>query len=176
MSKSDFRLYQLLHFWLNYWFLVLVSIFTIVDSYYFYIGEMTDSEMLGVFKTWVVILGFYIVFNVGLRYLGFKFLKSRRFNKIIKKKLWEKTREDKPEKEKAKKAKNKAIKKSIGLIGDKVGFVAIRMPDDFRSADLLEPQLPQLAEFLSRDYGLTATSWDRIIIRHHEYRILRLKY
>ena len=137
---------------------------------------MTDSEMLGVFKTWVVILGFYIVFNVGLRYLGFKFLKSRRFNKIIKKKLWEKTREDKPEKEKAKKAKNKAIKKSFGLIGDKVGFVAIRMPDDFRSADLLKPQLPQLAEFLSRDYGLTATSWDRIIIRHHEYRILRLKY
>ena len=176
MSKSDFRLYQLLHFWLNYWFLILVSIFTIIDSYYFYIGEMTNNEMLGVFKTWIVIVIFYIIFNIGLRYAGFKFLKSRRFNKVIKKKLWEETREDKPEKEKAKKAKNKAIRKSFGLIGNKVGFVAIRMPDDFRSADLLEPQLPQLAEFLSRDYGLTATSWDRIIIRHHEYRILKLKY
>lgn len=176
MSKSDFRFYQLLNFWLNYWFLVLVSIFTVVDSYYFYVGEMTNSEMLGVFKTWIVILGFYVILNIGLRYAGFSFLKSRKLNKIIRKKLLEKIREDKPEKEKAKSAKNKAIRKSFGLIGNKVGFVAIRIPDDFRSADLLEPQLPQLAEFLSRDYGLTATSWDRIIIRHHEYRILKLRY
>lgn len=176
MSKSDFKFYQLLHFLLSYWFLILALIFTIVDSYYFYIGEMTDSEMLGVFKTWVVIIVFYVIYNIGLRYAGFSFLKSRKLNKIIRKKLLEKIREDKPEKEKAKKVKNKALRKSFGLIGSKAGFVAIRMPDDFRSADLIEPQLPQLAEFLSYDYGLTATSWERIIIRHHEYRILKLKY
>lgn len=46
------------------------------------------------------------------------------------------------------------------------------MPDDLRSADLMEQQLPQLAEYLSQDYGFSANSWERIIINHYEYRLI----
>ncbi|PAY31712.1 hypothetical protein A8C35_10135 [Ligilactobacillus salivarius] len=176
MSKSDFRFYQFLKFWLNYRLLILMFFLTIIAFHSLYIGNITTSDFLGLMRGWIAILFIHLLVEFGLRYRkGYTSFKSMKLIKLIKVKLREIVKEDNFEKEKIKIAKNKAIKKSFGLIGKKNGFVAIRMPDDFRSADLLEPQLSQLAEFLSHDYGLMATSWERLIIRHHEYRILMLK-
>lgn len=176
MSKSDFRFYQFLKFWLNYRLLILMSFFTVTAFHSLYVGNITTSDFFGLMRGWIAILFIYILVEFGLRYRkGYTFFKSIKLIKLIKVKLQEIVKEDNFEKEKIRINKNKAIKKSFGLIGEKNGFVAIRMPDDFRSADLLEPQLSQLSEFLSYDYGLMATSWERLIIRHHEYRILMLK-
>ena len=69
--------------------------------------------------------------------------------------------------------KNLAVRKSFGLIGKNGAIVLIRIPDDLRSAELLEPQLDKLADYLSADYGFSASSWDRWILNHHEYRVMK---
>ena len=63
MSKSDFRFYQFLKFWLNYRLLILMSFFTVTAFHSLYVGNITTSDFFGLMRGWIAILFIYIYFS-----------------------------------------------------------------------------------------------------------------
>ena len=156
------------------WFFALMLLFSAV------IVALVSFELISTeFFDQLVFSWFFVGFYYFLVYLtykheGFYLIRSIRFSRIIRLRLYEKIRNDvKIQMEKIKIEKNLAVRKSFGLIGKNGAIVLIRIPDDLRSAELLEPQLDKLADYLSVDYGFSASSWDRWVLNHHEYRVMR---
>lgn len=156
------------------WFFALMVLFSAIIialvSFGFIPTEFFDQLVF----SWLFVGWYYFSVYLIYRHEGFYLIRSIRFSRIIRLRLYEKIRNDtKIQIEKIKIEKNLAVRKSFGLIGKKGAIVLIRIPDDLRSAELLEPQLDKLADYLSADYGFSASSWDRWILNHHEYRVMK---
>lgn len=156
------------------WFFALMLLFSAIIvalvSFEFIPTEFFDQ----LFFSWLFVGFYYFLVYLTYKHEGFYLIRSIRFSRVIRLRLYEKIRNDvKIQMEKIKIEKNLAVRKSFGLIGKNGAIVLIRIPDDLRSAELLEPQLDKLADYLSVDYGFSASSWDRWVLNHHEYRVMR---
>lgn len=176
MDKLKLMVYRFMRYLSRRWLVALIFIITVINSI------LCDMKILSLedFKLWLIIwlivAVYYIIVCLIFRYHGFNFFRSMKMGHIIRVKLFEQVKNEKDPREKVKIKKNLAVRKSFGFIGRKGGFIAIRFPDDLRSSELLEQQLPKLADYLARDYGFTATTWQSLIINHNEYRIMQFKF
>ena len=176
MDKLKLMVYRFMRYLSRRWLVALIFIITVINSI------LCDMKILSLedFKLWLIIWPivavYYIIVCLIFRYHGFSFFRSMKMGHVIRVKLFEQIKDEKDPRERTKIKKNLAVRKSFGFIGRKGGFIAIRFPDDLRSAELLESQLPGLADFLSKDYGFTATTWQTIIINHVEYRVMIFKF
>lgn len=175
MKKSDFIELRLMRHLILRWFFALILFLSAILFLLSFFKFIPVSDFIEFLKIWPWAIAYYSLIYILFLLHGFYMFRSIRFSRVIRIKLFEITGNNEKQKE-IKIQKNLAVRKSFGYIGRKGGFVAIRMPDDLRSADLMEQQLPQLAEYLSQDYGFSANSWERIIINHHEYRLMKFKF
>lgn len=175
MKKSDFIELRLMRHLTLRWFFALILLLSFILFLLSFLKFIPVSDFIEFLKIWPWAIVYYGLIYILFLLNGFYMFRSIRFSRVIRIKLFEITGNNEKQKE-IKIQKNLAVRKSFGYIGWKGGFIAIRMPDDLRSADLMEQQLPQLAEYLSQDYGFSANSWERIIINHHEYRLMKFKF
>lgn len=158
------------------WSVALIFIATIISFILYDLKILSLENLKQWLYIWPIVVIYYIVVCLIFIYYGFSFFRSMKMGHVIRVKLFEQVKDEKDPRERAKIKKNLAVRKSFGFVGRKGGFIAIRFPDDLRSAELLESQLPGLADFLAKDYGFTATTWQTIIINHVEYRVMIFKF
>lgn len=176
MKKFDLMKYRFMRYLSRRWSVALIFIVTIISFILYDLKILSLDSFKQWLMVWPLIAVYYIVVCLIFIYYGFYFFKSMKLGHVIRVKLFEQVKDEKDLRERAKIEKNLAVRKSFGFIGRKGGFIAIRFPDDLRSAELLESQLPGLADFLAKDYGFTATTWQTIIINHVEYRVMIFKF
>lgn len=176
MKKLDLMKYRFMRYLSRRWSVALVFVITIINFVLYDLNVLSLENFKLWLMIWPIIVVYYIIICLIFSYHGFSFFKSMKMGHVIRVKLFEQVKDDKDPRENAKIKKNLAVRKSFGFIGKKGGFIVIRFPDDLRSAELLESQLPGLADFLAKDYGFTATTWQTIIINHVEYRVMIFKF
>lgn len=176
MSKFKLILYRFMRYLSRRWSVAFIFVSTVISFILYDLKILSLESFKQLLYVWPIVVFYYVVVCLIFSYYGFNFFRSMKLGHIIRIKLFEQIKNDKDPREKIKIKKNLAVRKSFGFIGRKGGFIAIRFPDDLRSSELLEQQLPKLADYLARDYGFTATTWQSLIINHNEYRIMQFKF
>lgn len=175
MKKSDFIELRLMRHLTVRWLFALLLWGSIILFILSFLKFVSVNDFIELLEIWPWAIAYYSLIYILFLLHGFYMFRSIRFSRVIRIRLFEITGKNEKQKE-IKIQKNLAVRKSFGYIGWKGGFIAIRFPDDLRSSELLEQQLPRLADYLARDYGFTATTWQSLIINHNEYRIMQFKF